>query len=164
MSETIVSRPARAARPWVRGDFATKVLSYHMMIDDPIVLAIRRRAGLASLMEAEKALGATLETLLERLPLSLREQLLFALPPTVAERFSLPQVESNQPFSFDEFCQRLADREGTDVPVAVFHARCVLHVLSESLATADVLERVATHLTNDFAPLFWQATGTASAA
>jgi uncharacterized protein (DUF2267 family) len=41
-------------------------------------------------------------------------------------------------FSVDEFFQRVSDREGVDLPQAVFHTRAVIEVLQKALTKGEV--------------------------
>lgn len=134
------------------------------MSEDPILQNVRRRAGLPSTDAAWAAVQATFHTLGERLADAGAALLWQSLPATMAEGLQREAPPPRQPFSFDEFCQRLADREGTDVPVAVFHARTVLQVVRESLQDPHEFDRLATLLSNDFAPLFWHPAGAGAAA
>ena len=134
------------------------------MIEDPHLQNVRRRAGLPTAAAAVEAIRSTLHTLAERLPADDALRLWQVLPPGFAEIVSPEPPSSTGAFSFDEFCQRLADREQADVPVAVFHARTVLQVLREATPELPDWQAIPTHLTNDFAPLFWQPAGAGAAA
>ena len=139
------------------------------MIEEAVVQNIRRRAGLTSEDEAQSALQATLQTLAQRLSPESVDHLRSMLPASLAELLEREGGEADvagrsHSSSFDDFCQRLADREGTDVPVAVFHARSVLLELRELPGAAGEFDRIAAELPNDFAPLFWPLAGAATAA
>ena len=134
------------------------------MIEDPHLQNVRRRAGLPSATAAVEAIRATLHTLAERLSANDALRLWQVLPPSFAD---IVEAEPPQPaggYSFDEFCQRLADRGQHDVPVAVFRARTVRQVLREAAPDLPEWQLISSHLTNDFAPLFWQPASAGAAA
>lgn len=134
------------------------------MFEDPHLLNVRRRAGLPGAAAAIEAVRATLHTLAERLSSGDALRLWQALPASFAQAVPAEPPPFVGAYSFDEFCQRLADRGQHDVPVAVFRARTVLQVLREAAPDLPAWQSIPSQLTNDFAPLFWQpATANAAA-
>jgi uncharacterized protein (DUF2267 family) len=124
---------------------------------------VQTRARLRSATDAITATRATLQTLAERVGASQLAPFSQVLPAVFGAALADVPVGPAKPFSFDNFCQRLADREQADVPVAVFHARCVV----ETLRGAGLDERVAAlaaGLTPDYAPLFRTLTDRRAAA
>jgi uncharacterized protein (DUF2267 family) len=119
---------------------------------DLFIQQVRTRARLRSTPAAVAAARATLSTLAERLGSAPLNPLRLCLP----DVFDRLQVDQAQPepklFSFDSFCQRLADHEQTDVPASVFHARCVIETL-RAKAPHEV-DALAEALPRDFVPLF----------
>lgn len=134
------------------------------MIEDPHLLNVRRRAGLPSAAAAVEAIRATLHTLAERLSAGDALRLWQVLPASFAGVVPAEPPPPAGGYSFDEFCQRLADRGQHDVPVAVFRARTVLQVLREAAPDLPEWQLIPSHLTNDFAPLFWQPATAGAAA
>ena len=65
----------------------------------------------------------------------------------------MEQPEGSDPFSLDEFFQRVASREGVDLPQAIFHARAVVEVVGEAV-TQGQLVKVRDQLPAEFDPLF----------
>jgi len=63
------------------------------------------------------------------------------------------QPEGSDPFSLDEFFQRVASREGVDLPQSIFHARAVVEVVGEAV-TQGQLSKVRDQLPAEFDPLF----------
>jgi uncharacterized protein (DUF2267 family) len=124
---------------------------------------VQTRARLRTANDAITATRATLQTLAERVGASQLAPFSQVLPAVFGAALADVPVGPAKPFSFDSFCQRLADREQADVPVAVFHARCVV----ETLRGAGLDERVAAlaaGLTPDYAPLFRTLTDRRAAA
>ena len=121
------------------------------MQHDEFVGHVQNRARLASRGEALRAIRATLETLGERLAGGEAEDLAAQLPPEIGDY--LREVESDGSFSLDTFFDRVAEREGTDLPVAVHHARAVVAVLQEAVSAGE-MEDVRAQLPEEYNPLF----------
>jgi len=76
------------------------------------------------------------------------------LPPELAGYMRYEGEETNNPFSLDEFFERVNERdEGVDQPRAVYHARVVMEVLREA-ATKGAMDDVRSQLPDEYAPLF----------
>ncbi len=41
-------------------------------------------------------------------------------------------------YTLDEFYRRVSDREGVDLPKAIFHARAVIEVLQEAISPGEI--------------------------
>jgi uncharacterized protein (DUF2267 family) len=105
--------------------------------------------------EPERAIRATLETLAERLSKGEARDLLAQLP---AEMKPWIYTETDiDPFDYDEFLRRVAEREGVDVETAERHARDVFYALGLAV-TSDEIADLAAELPHDFAPVVTEAT------
>jgi len=103
--------------------------------------------------EARKAMGATLETLKERLAGNEPADLAAQLPPEIA-----PSVEGTgggESFPVEEFYDRVAKKEGVEGEEAIRHARAVATVL-QTAVSGGALEDVRSQLGNDYRELFGQ--------
>lgn len=104
--------------------------------------------------EAKRATRATLQTLAERLegddPRRLAEQ----LPPGIGDHLREEQAGSGEPFSMEEFFERVAKKEGrsVDVPRATYHARVVVEAIGAT--TQGEIEDVQEQLPSEYDPLF----------
>jgi uncharacterized protein (DUF2267 family) len=121
------------------------------MKHDEFVGHVQNRARLASRGEALRAVRATLETLGERLAGGEADDLAAQLPPEIGDY--LREAESDGSFSLDTFLDRVAEREGTDLPVAVHHARAVVAVLDEAVSAGE-MDDVHAQLPEEYNPLF----------
>jgi uncharacterized protein (DUF2267 family) len=122
------------------------------MQHDKFIGQVQARARLSSRGDAERATRATLETLAERLAGGLKDKLAAQLPPELGRHLE-QQPEASDPFGLDEFFQRVASREGADLPQATFHARAVVEVVGEAV-TEGQLAKVRDQLPAEFEPLF----------
>lgn len=118
---------------------------------DDFVAQVRSRAALASADEAVRAIGATLETLGERLFAEDAHRLAEELPPELGRY--LEQATSGQEFDADDFFTRVSDREGVDISEATAHARVVLEVLRRAVSPG-VIDRVHARLREQYNSLF----------
>lgn len=114
---------------------------------------VQNRARLATTADAVRATRATLETLAERIGSDEARHLASQLPREIGHYLQEAPPAQGERFSFDEFCRRVAQREGCDVPEAVFHARCVIETLEEAV-TGGEIRHVLAVLPDDFAPIF----------
>jgi uncharacterized protein (DUF2267 family) len=112
---------------------------------------VQNRARLASTDEAIKAIRATLETLAERLHGGEAQNLAAQLPEEVGHY--LTDSDTSETFDMDEFLERVAKREGVDLPESVHHARAVMTVVQEAVSAGEVAD-VREQLPDDYAPLF----------
>ena len=121
---------------------------------EQIITVIRRAAGGLSSAEAELAAHATLQTLAERLS---RSQALHVLRELPAElKPWIYTVTDAAAFGIDEFLEKVADREDTDVETALRHARAVFFALGDALGPAEVAH-LAGSLPKAFDPLVAEA-------
>ena len=103
--------------------------------------------------EARKAIGATLQTLKERLAGNEPADLAAQLPPEIA-----PSVEGTgggESFPVEEFYDRVARKEGAGGEEALRHARAVATVV-QTAVSGGALEDVRSQLGNDYGELFGQ--------
>jgi uncharacterized protein (DUF2267 family) len=112
---------------------------------------VHNRAELASTEEAVKAIRATLHTLGERVTEGEAQDLAAQLPEELGVYLNM--AEKTERFALDEFLDRVAEREGIDRPVSVYHARVVMDVLMDAV-TAGEAEDVLAQLPDSFRPLF----------
>ncbi len=123
------------------------------MKHDEFIGQVQHRARLSSRGAAERATRATLETLAERLAGGEAKDLAAQLPPELAEHLRGGWSAMGDRFSLDEFFRRVSQREGVDVPDAVFHARAVIEVLSAAVSRGE-MDDVRAQLPAEFDRLF----------
>lgn len=105
---------------------------------------------------ALRSVRAILTTLGERLTEGEAHDLAATLPMEIG-RFAR-EVEHGQGFSFQEFLDRVAEREGTDPSRAYGHARALLVVLTDAVPEGE-MEDIRRSLPKDFQKLFEDAEG-----
>jgi uncharacterized protein (DUF2267 family) len=121
---------------------------------DEFIKEVQTRGHMESRQEAENATKATLETLGERLAGGEPKDLAAQLPPEVAEYLRYEGEQESNPFSLDEFFERVNDKNpGVDEPRAVYHARVVIAVLQDTV-TQGLIDHVRSQLPEEYAPLF----------
>ena len=101
---------------------------------------------------AEQAITATLETLSERLTGGEATDLTAQLPQEIQAPLER-SAEEAESFSVEEFCQRVADREGVDIDTARNDASAVMTVLRVAVTSAQ-LEDLMSQLPSEFNVLF----------
>jgi uncharacterized protein (DUF2267 family) len=105
---------------------------------------------------AANAIRATFETLGERLGATEAHALAAQLPRRIADYLDEPLPEKGTPFSFGEFCRRVAEREACEVQDAIQHVRCVFDILKKAV-TGGEMNHVRELLPEEFSPLFGPA-------
>jgi uncharacterized protein (DUF2267 family) len=95
-----------------------------------------------------------LQTLAERLSAGEARDLAEQLPPPLSA--ALHTTGGPEPFRYDEFVRRVAERDGTDLETAERLARAVFIALAQSVDEAE-LDDLAAELPQDFAPLIAEA-------
>jgi len=113
----------------------------------------QHHARLSSRGEAEIATRATLETLAERLAGGEANDLASQLPRGIAEYLRTGLAGEGERFSVEEFFQRVSEREGVDLPKAIYHARAVIAVLYEAVSPGEMAD-VRAQLPAEFTRLF----------
>lgn len=121
-----------------------------------LIKAVQERAGITSREEAEEATRATLRTLGERLAGGEPHDLASQLPPELAGYVRYDEEQRAEPFSLEEFFQRVSAKEGVEEQQAIQHARAVMSTLREAI-TAGEFGDVRAQLPEEYAPLFQTA-------
>ena len=123
------------------------------MNGEQFIAEVKNLAEIESDEDAQKAIGATLETLRERLAGEEPSDLAAQLPPEIA-----PYVEGDggrESFSVEEFYERVARKEGSSNDEAIRHARAVATVL-QTAVTGGELEDIRSQLGNGYEELLGQ--------
>jgi uncharacterized protein (DUF2267 family) len=121
---------------------------------EQIIEVTRRAAGGLSNEEAERAAHVTLQTLAERLS---RDEALHIVRQLPAElKPWIYTVTDAAAFDIDDFLEKVADREDTDIETALRHARAVFFALGDALSPAEVAH-LARGLPQTFDPLVAEA-------
>jgi len=116
---------------------------------------VQSRALLGSKGGAIEATTATLRVLRQRIGINEANHLAAQLPGEIGG-FLVDVAEDDripQPFSVQEFFQRVSQIEDVDVADAIVHARAVIEVLSEAVS-ADAMDVVRNQLPEQFHLLF----------
>ncbi|SDL15438.1 Uncharacterized conserved protein, DUF2267 family [Cryobacterium psychrotolerans] len=125
------------------------------MDEDTLMGQVQNRARLSTRADAARAVRSTLETLAERIPAGLADNLAAQLPHEVGENLRRvaadPLHESGERFDRDEFIHRISDRAGVDDPQAAYLARVVFEVIDE--AASLVMDTVRGVLPEDLQQL-----------
>ncbi|SFP08907.1 Uncharacterized conserved protein, DUF2267 family [Amycolatopsis arida] len=125
------------------------------MRHDEFIGQVQARAKLPSRGAAEGLTRATLETLGERVPEHVADNVAAQLPTEIGEHLRRTVVMggagSGERFDRDEFTRRVAERGHLAEPDAVYGARVVLEVTRE--ATQGVLDKVRDSLPEDLREL-----------
>ena len=120
---------------------------------DEFIAQVERRTGLDSRDAAIRATSAALETLAERLAGGEAKDLASQLPPEIGAYLQQPFAGAGEPFSLDEFFQRVSNREGVSLADATYHARIIIALISE-VVTMGEIENVRSQLPTNFRQLF----------
>ncbi|NRQ39660.1 DUF2267 domain-containing protein [Nonomuraea sp. NN258] len=126
------------------------------MQHDQFIGQVQARAHLGRRDQAERASRATLETLGERIPDGLADNLAAQLPHEIGENLrrveAFDQAGTGEHFGRQEFIHRVADRAGVAEPQAAYLARVVLEVTDEA-TQGDIMGRVYDSLPKDLRSL-----------
>lgn len=126
------------------------------MEHDQLIGQVQARAKLSSRGEAEGAVRACLETLAERIPDGLADNLAAQLPMEIGEHLrrssALDGQGTGERFDRDEFISRVAQRSRTDLPQATYLARVVFEVVAEA-SQGGIMQRVAEAVPGDIEEL-----------
>ena len=112
---------------------------------------VQHRLELAEFGQAVRATRATLTTLGERLHEGEATDLASPLPMEI-DRY-LSEADSGQRFDYNEFLDRVAEREGVDRADANYHAQQLVALLAEVVPPGN-LEKARNGLPEDYEPLF----------
>jgi uncharacterized protein (DUF2267 family) len=113
------------------------------------ITTVQHEAGVSK-DEAERAVGATLTTLAERISGGEANDIAKQLPSEL--RRLLVDGSNAQPFDLDEFLRRVAEREGVTMDSAEQHARAVFAALGRAVSHDEIAD-MASELPKDFEPL-----------
>ena len=126
------------------------------MQHDDFIGQVQARGKLASRGQAERAIRSVLETIGERIPDGLSDNLSAQLPHEIGEHLRrTDQVGKNgtgEHFDRDTFLTRVSDKSGLDRPQAVYAARVVCEVMDEATQGA-VMGKVLQALPPDVRPI-----------
>jgi uncharacterized protein (DUF2267 family) len=134
------------------------------MDHDTFIGQVQARAHLDSRGTAEAATRATLETLGERIPASLADNLAEQLPREIGEHLRRVATAPDQPdtgirMDYDTFIDRVAERAGADKAKATHEARTVMELLGEA-TQGGMTDKVRQSLDDELARvLFAGSTG-----
>lgn len=112
---------------------------------------VQNQARLGRESQAVSAVRATLETLGERLAGGQAEHIAAQLPQEIG--YYLQQAKRQESFDLDGFYERVAEREGADLPDAVYHSKIVMGVLEEAV-TGGEMRDLRAQLPPEFNDLF----------
>lgn len=122
------------------------------MQHDKLIGQVQARAKLSSRGEAERAVRATLETLGERLPEGLTDNLASVLPREIGEHLRrtelLGGIGTGERFDRNEFVTRISERSGAEPQQAAYQARVVFEVLEEA-SSGGLMDKVRHALPED---------------
>lgn len=126
------------------------------MQHDEFIGQVQARARVPSRGDAERATRSTPETLGERLPEGLVDNLAAQLPVEIGEHLrrtiTLGGQGTGERFDRAEFVRRVSERSGADEPLALFQARAVLEVVTAAVQPG-IVNRVKGSLPPDLAEL-----------
>ena len=112
---------------------------------------VQHRLEYAQFGQAVRATRAVLTTLGERLQEGEATDLASPLPMEI-DRY-LTEAEHGQRFDYQEFLDRVADREGVDRPDANYHAQQLVALVADIVPPGNI-EKAHNGLPEDFDPLF----------
>ena len=120
-----------------------------------VIGIIQQAAGGVSREAAERAAQATLQTLADRLSRDeVRQHLVRELPDEMMP-WVFTDTQADR-FGIDEFLDRAAKREGTDIETALQHARAVFFALGSALSP-EAVAHMASILSREYDPLLAEA-------
>ena len=126
------------------------------MQHDEFIGHVQNRARLSSRGDAERACRATLETLAERVPEGLADNLAAQLPHEIGEHLRRTEVYggagTGERFSRQDFIARVADRAGVREQQAAYLIRAVAEVVDEA-TQGGTMAKVAESLPADIREL-----------
>lgn len=120
---------------------------------DQFIKHVQEQAQLNSREDAERATRATLETIKERIVGNEASQLAAQLPKELGQYLHGREGEDGAYFKFDEFCQRVSQKEGVEVSIAVNHAKAVFATLQQAVTPGEFAD-VRANFSEDYAQLF----------
>ncbi|MGE5430614.1 MAG: DUF2267 domain-containing protein [Syntrophomonadaceae bacterium] len=118
---------------------------------DEFIRSVKHKAVLDNRDEVIRAIKVTLQTLKERLSGDEPRHIAAQLPRQIGEM--LQEDGRGENFTVDEFFKRVSRREGTEIPVAMLHARAVLEVIKDAITVGE-MDDVRAQLSAEFYELF----------
>lgn len=97
---------------------------------------VQNQARLGTESDAVSAVRATFETLGERLAGGQAGHVAAQLPEELG--YYLRQADKDERFELHTFYERVSEREGVDLPDAVYHAKVVMKVLAEATSPGEM--------------------------
>ncbi|HEX8008398.1 MAG TPA: DUF2267 domain-containing protein [Trebonia sp.] len=126
------------------------------MQHDEFIGQVQSRARLPSRGDAERASRATLETLAERVPEGLADNLAAQLPHEIGEHLRRTEIfagaGTGERFSRKDFIARVAQRAGVREQQAAYFIRIVVEVVDEA-TQGGIMDNVAESLPADIRQL-----------
>jgi uncharacterized protein (DUF2267 family) len=120
---------------------------------DEFIKHVQSIAQLESRQAAEQATRATLETVAERIVGDEASQLAAQLPQELGQCLRGHEGENGQPFSLQEFYQRVSQKAGVEPVAAAVQARSVFTVLNQAVTPGELAD-VKANFSNDYSELF----------
>lgn len=120
---------------------------------DQFIKHVQEEAQLNSSEDAKRATRATLETIKERIVGNEASQLAAQLPKELGQYLHGREGEDGQYFKVDEFCQRVREKEGVELSIAVKHAKAVFTVLQQAVSSGEFAD-VRSNFSEDYEKLF----------
>lgn len=119
---------------------------------DEFIGQVQHRARMADSEEAVRAVRVVLQTLGRRLVGGEIKDAASQLPREIALYLEEAEAGSGK-YGLDEFYERVAEKEGLDLPIAIHHARAVVSVLLDALSPGEVKD-IREQLPREFDALF----------
>lgn len=107
------------------------------MTHEEFVGQVQNLGHMSSSAEAERAIRATLETLAERLAGGEANDLAAQLPAEIGEHLRRKGEGNFERLDLDEFYDRVSEREGSEKPDAIHHAKAVVQVLRDAVTPGE---------------------------
>jgi uncharacterized protein (DUF2267 family) len=123
-------------------------MDYHEFIGQ-----VQHRAKLPTFEDAVRATRVTLEVLSERMAGGGPGNLAAQLPREIGSYLQGDNAGLGERMSLPEFYDEVAAREDKPFPLASFHARAVMSVVSDAVSPGEIV-KVRAQLPPDFGPLF----------
>lgn len=123
------------------------------MKHDEFIKHVQSVASLNSREEAERATRATLETIRERIVGDEASQLAAQLPKEFGQYLHGREGENGDTFGFQEFIERVGQKEGVEPTIAATHAKAVFIVLASAVTPGEFAD-VRANFSADYNDLF----------
>lgn len=120
---------------------------------DEFIKHVQSVAQLDSRQAAEQATRATLETIAERIVGDEASQLAAQLPQELGQCLQGHEGENGNPFSLQEFYQRVSQKAGIEPVAAAMQTRAVFTVLNQAVTPGEFAD-VKANFSNDYDELF----------